>query len=148
VFTVFFDAGPIITACKFESLGKLVVDHLLSGCCIMVATSVEEEVAVLGAGYPDGAVAGERIAEGFIKAAERRKMAGGGEGITQFLGELINLGFEHRLEQLYRQFETGKISLGYFASEMGLGVRDLYAALEQRGLPTSNIGAKPSVSNG
>lgn len=65
--TVVFDAGPLITACKFESGGKLVVDHLLSGCRIVIAPSVEEEVAVLGAGYPDGVVAGERIAQGTIQ---------------------------------------------------------------------------------
>jgi hypothetical protein len=67
VLTVVFDAGPLITACKFESGGKLVVDHLLSGCRIVIAPSVEEEVAVLGAGYPDGVVAGERIAQGTIQ---------------------------------------------------------------------------------
>jgi predicted HTH domain antitoxin len=49
------------------------------------------------------------------------------------------LGFEHRLEQLYRRFERGEISLGYFAQEMGLGLRDLYAVLEERGWPTSSI---------
>ena len=83
-----------------------------------------------------------------LQAAERRKAAREGEGITQFLAELINLGFEHRLQELYRQFESGEISLGYFASEIGLGVRDLYAVLEQRGLPTSNIGARPSAASG
>jgi predicted nucleic acid-binding protein len=66
VLTVVFDAGPLITACKFESQGKLVVDHLLSGCCIVIVPSVEEEVAVLGAGYPDGVAAGERIVQGVI----------------------------------------------------------------------------------
>jgi hypothetical protein len=50
----------------FESQGKLVVDYLLSGCHIVIAPSVEEEVAVRGAGYPDGVVAGERIAQGLI----------------------------------------------------------------------------------
>lgn len=73
--TVVFDAGPLITACKFETLGKLVIDHLLSGCRIAIAPSVEEEVAVLGASYPDGVVAGERIAQGGIQVvpvAERR----------------------------------------------------------------------------
>ena len=88
------------------------------------------------------------IKEEILKAAERRKAAGGGESIIQFLAELINLGFEHRLQQLYSQFETGEISLGYFASEIGLGVRDLYAVLEQKGLPTSNIGAKSSAASG
>ena len=65
--TDIFDAGPLITACKFESQGKMVIDHLLSGCCIAIAPRVEEEVAVLGAGYPDGVAAGERIAQGAIQ---------------------------------------------------------------------------------
>jgi predicted nucleic acid-binding protein len=73
--TVVFDAGPLITACRFETQGKLVIDHLLAGCHIVIAPSVEEEVAVLGAGYPDGVVAGERIAQGGIRVipvADRR----------------------------------------------------------------------------
>jgi len=61
---------------------------------------------------------------------------------------LIELGFEHRLQQLYQQFQAGEISLGYFAKELGLGVRDLYAALEQRGLPTTNIGAQLPARGG
>jgi hypothetical protein len=77
-----------------------------------------------------------------LRAAERRKAAEGSEGIAQFLAELIDLGFEHRLQQLYRRFEEGEISLGCFAQELGLGVRDLYAAIERRGLPTTNIGAR------
>jgi hypothetical protein len=87
------------------------------------------------------------VREEILRAAERRKAAGGSEDVTQFLAELIDLGFEHRLQQLYRQFESGEISLGYFAKELGLGVRDLYAALEQRGLPTANIGAPPSAAD-
>jgi hypothetical protein len=70
----------------------------------------------------------------------------GSEGIAQFLAELIDLGFEHRLQQLYRRFEEGEISLGFLAQELGLGVRDLYAALERRGLPTTNIGARTSTT--
>lgn len=65
--TVVFDAGPLITACKIEVQGKPVVDYLLSGSCIIVGPSVEQEVAVLGARYPDGVVAGERIAQGLIR---------------------------------------------------------------------------------
>ena len=84
------------------------------------------------------------VQEDILRAAERHK-AGTGEEITQFLAELIHLGFEHRLQQLYRQFEAGEISLGYFAGALGLSVRDLYAGLEQRGLSTSNIGARPSA---
>ena len=73
--TVVFDASPLITACKFETQGKLVIDHLLSGSQIVIAPSVEEEVAVLGAGYPDGVIAGERIAQGdiwVVPVADRR----------------------------------------------------------------------------
>ena len=86
------------------------------------------------------------VEERILQAAERRKAAGADQDIAQFLAELIKLGFEHRFLQLYEQFQAGEISLGYFADELGLGVRDLYAALEQRGLPTSNVGARPSVA--
>jgi len=75
VLTVVFDAGPLITACKFEVEGKPVIDHVLSGCHIVIAPRVEEEVAVLGAGYPNGVVAGEGIAQGGIQVVpvtERR----------------------------------------------------------------------------
>jgi len=87
------------------------------------------------------------VKEAIPRAAERRKAAGGSEDVIQFLVELIDLGFEHCLQQLYRQFESGEISLGYFAKELGLCVRDLYAALEQRGLPTANIGAPPPAAD-
>lgn len=79
------------------------------------------------------------VKEEILRSVERRKASGAIDEVSQHLAELIDLGFEHRLEQLYRQFETGQISLRYFAGEMGLSVRDLYAALEERGLPTSNI---------
>src|SRR6058998_2740721 len=87
------------------------------------------------------------VKEEIVRAAERRKASGVSKDITEFLTELIDLGFEYRLQQLYRQFEAGEISLGYFAKELGLGVRDLYAALEQRGLPTANIGAPPPAAD-
>ncbi len=82
------------------------------------------------------------VKEEILRAAERRRAAGVGVDIVQFLAELIDLGFEHRLQQLYQRFAAGEMSLGYFANELGLNLRDLYAALEQRGLPTSNIGAQ------
>jgi hypothetical protein len=75
VLTVVFDAAPLITACKFEVQGVLVIDHLLPECCIVIAPSVEEEVAILGASYPNGVVAGERIARVGIQVlavAERK----------------------------------------------------------------------------
>ena len=84
------------------------------------------------------------VKEQILRAAERRKAVGMDEEVAQFLADLIDLGFEYRLQQLYQRFEDGQISLGHFANELGLGVRDLYAALESRGLATSNIGARPS----
>jgi len=83
------------------------------------------------------------VKEEILRAAERRRAVGMDEEVAQFLAELIDLGFEYRLRQLYQRYEDGLISLGYFAKELGLGVRDLYAALEGRGLATSNIGARP-----
>ena len=65
--TIVCDAAPLITACKFVVEGTLIIDHLLSVCRLVIAPSVEEEVAVLGAGYPDGVVAGERIARGELQ---------------------------------------------------------------------------------
>jgi hypothetical protein len=67
VLTVVFDAAPLITACKFEVQDVLVIDHLLQECCIVIAPRVEDEVAILGASYPDGVVAGERIARGVFR---------------------------------------------------------------------------------
>lgn len=67
MFTVVFDAGPLIMACKFELSGKLLIDHLQSGVCVVIAPTVEEEVAISGARYPDGRAAGERIARGDIQ---------------------------------------------------------------------------------
>jgi hypothetical protein len=59
-----------------------------------------------------------------------------------FVAELVDLGFETRLRQLYARFEQGEISLGYLAQELGVGLRDAYYLLEERRWPTSNIGAQ------
>jgi len=79
------------------------------------------------------------IEDEILRAAERRRAEGAERGVAEFLAELVRLGFEHRFEQLYRRYETGEISLERFADEMGLNLRDLYEALERRGLPTSNL---------
>jgi hypothetical protein len=86
------------------------------------------------------------VKEEMLRAAERRKAAVGSEGIAQFLAELIDLGFEHRLQQRYRRFEMGEISLRFFAQELRLGVRDLYAALGCRRLPTTDIGSRQPMT--
>lgn len=67
LWTVVFDARPRMTACKCAVQGKLVLDHLLSGCHRMITPQGEEAVAVLGARSPDGVVAGERMAWGTLQ---------------------------------------------------------------------------------
>lgn len=61
-----FDAGPLITACKFSIAGKLIIDYLLECCQITVATSVRDEVVVAGNRYPDSSAARHRISAGKI----------------------------------------------------------------------------------
>ncbi len=61
-----FDAGPLITVCKFSAAGQLVIDHLLNHCRISIATSVRDEVVVAGKRYPDAQVAQKRIDAGQI----------------------------------------------------------------------------------
>lgn len=41
-----FDAGPLITTCKFSVAGRLVVDHILDHREITVAASVRDEVVI------------------------------------------------------------------------------------------------------
>jgi len=61
-----FDAGPLITTCKFSVAGRLVIDHILNYGEIAVATSVRDEVVVAGAHYPDAWAARQRIDRGQI----------------------------------------------------------------------------------
>lgn len=81
------------------------------------------------------------VREEIVRAAERRNAAGDEEDVARFLARLIEIGFEHQLRELYGRFEAGDVSLGYVARELGVGVRDVYALLEERALPTSNVGA-------
>ncbi|MBS1253529.1 MAG: hypothetical protein MAG451_02578 [Anaerolineales bacterium] len=85
------------------------------------------------------------VKEEILRSVERRRASGAVSDASQHLAELIDLGFEHRLGQLYQEFEAGEISLEYFADELGLGLRDLYAALEKRGWPTSNIPTQATI---
>jgi len=71
--TVVLDSGALITACKFAVSGELIVDGILRGCRVLVEQAVEDEVAVLGAGYADGIAAAERIAQGSLEVAAVRE---------------------------------------------------------------------------
>jgi hypothetical protein len=61
-----FDAGPLITICKFNVAGRLVVDHILDHCEVTIAASVRDEVVIAGNRYPDAQAARQRIDKGQI----------------------------------------------------------------------------------
>jgi predicted nucleic acid-binding protein len=61
-----FDAGPLITTCKFSVAGQRVIDYLLESCEITVTESVRAEVVVAGSRYADAQVAQERLDRGQI----------------------------------------------------------------------------------
>jgi predicted nucleic acid-binding protein len=64
--TLIFDAGPLITACRFSAADRPVIDHILSCCRVVVATSVRDEVVVAGSRYPDAQMARQRIEQNRI----------------------------------------------------------------------------------
>ncbi|MEA3349223.1 MAG: hypothetical protein U9Q82_01225 [Chloroflexota bacterium] len=66
MYKLIFDAGPLITVCKFSISERLVVDYLLERCEIAIATSVRNEVVLAGARYPDAQAAKSRIDDGQI----------------------------------------------------------------------------------
>ena len=61
-----FDAGPLITVCKFSVAGRQIVDYILSHCEITIVASVRDEVVIAGNRYPDAQVARQRIDNGQI----------------------------------------------------------------------------------
>jgi hypothetical protein len=61
-----FDAGPLITACKFSARNRPIIDHILSCSRVAIATSVRDEVVIAGARYPDARTAQKRIEQGRI----------------------------------------------------------------------------------
>jgi hypothetical protein len=53
--------------------------------------------------------------------------------------ELVSLGFETFLEQLYRRYRRGEISFGRLAQELGVTTWELTHLLEERGWVTHNL---------
>ena len=64
--SLIFDAGPLITVCKFNVAGRPVIDHILERCKITVASSVRDEVVIASANFPDAMTAQQRIEGGWI----------------------------------------------------------------------------------
>ncbi len=64
--TLIFDAGPLITSCKFTVDTQLVIDHFLQVCTIIVPNSVRDEVVIAGSRYADAKTAKQRMDSGKI----------------------------------------------------------------------------------
>jgi predicted nucleic acid-binding protein len=56
-----FDAGPLITACKFHVEGQLIIDHILTCYQIVIPSAVYDEVVIAGARFPDAQDARHRV---------------------------------------------------------------------------------------
>lgn len=67
---VVFESGPLITACKYFTEHRPVIDIILGSCEILIAPSVKKEVIDEGKAYPDGIVAGERLSQGKLIVKE------------------------------------------------------------------------------
>jgi hypothetical protein len=65
-----FDAGPLITSCKFNVKGRVVIDLFLDVCDIVIAPSVRNEVVIAGVRYADAKVAKDRLEDQKIRVAE------------------------------------------------------------------------------
>lgn len=61
-----FDAGPLITACRFNARNQPVIDHILKYGQVAIAASVRDEVIIAGARYPDARIAQQRIEQNRI----------------------------------------------------------------------------------
>jgi predicted nucleic acid-binding protein len=64
-----FDAGPLITSCKFTVRGRLIIDYLLGHCQIVVPRAIQREVILVGERYTDALEAKRRIAAETIRVA-------------------------------------------------------------------------------
>ncbi len=75
---------------------------------------------------------------GIKQLVERRSQM---EDLTpdQAVQELIELGFEVRLKELYERYRRAECSFGYLAQMMGMTTWELTYLLEERGWPTHNL---------
>lgn len=67
-----FDAGPLITLCKFSVQGRPAIDIILDACEVVIPEKVRDEVVIAGERYPDAKVAQDRISNGQIQIAKPR----------------------------------------------------------------------------
>lgn len=59
--------------------------------------------------------------------------------LEQAVQELLELGFEARLRELYARYRRAECSFGYFAEALGMTTWELSHLLEERGWVTHNL---------
>ena len=60
-----FEAGPLITSCRFQVGEKRpIIDFVLDFCEVIITPSVKREVIDEGFRYPDAVLAGQRVKRG------------------------------------------------------------------------------------
>jgi hypothetical protein len=64
-----FDAGPLITSCKFSVRGRLVLDFVLDGCSVTIPSAVCDEVMRAPARFEDAREAKQRVDKGKLQVA-------------------------------------------------------------------------------
>lgn len=72
----------------------------------------------------------ERL-ERFVPQAERSRQ----RSAPEVSAELMRSGYEDMVRRLHRQYLGGQMTLRAMAAELGLEYRELYALLEELGLP-------------
>lgn len=76
----------------------------------------------------------ERLERFVEKQAEGQRISP-----AQAIEEMVRVGFEIRLEQLYSRYSRGEYSLGRLAKELGLTTWEVVHLLEERGWATHNL---------
>ncbi len=128
MFKAIFDAGPLITACRFAVQGRLVLDHLLDECQIAIPPSVQTEVMVAGRRFPDAQEAQQRVSTGEIQVVTPPSLSGN----TPAILDLYELGDGER-DAILLTYHAKWLDallvmddyLGYMVSDR-LGVRKLF----------------------
>ena len=63
---VIFEAGPLITSCRFQVRERPLIDFVSDFCEVIITPSVKREVIDEGFRYPDALLAGQRVKQGKI----------------------------------------------------------------------------------
>jgi hypothetical protein len=93
----------LITACKFQAEGQLIIDHVLACRQIVIPAAVHSEVVIAGARFPDAQEARRRADAGRIEIVKPlldadlvrvMDLYGFGEGEQEAIGLMYEDGFQ------------------------------------------------------